>query len=128
MRKRDFDKFYGRYKATITAIARKLVGSDDDMVQDLEQVGALALLRLNPKRAKTNADAWIRQAIKNRMIDYLRKDKPPSVRIESLDGRLESGDQLEQHASGEFHLITSRPTPPKLHEETVWEGLEENEE
>lgn len=128
MRTREFEKFYKRYRATITAIARKLVGSDDEMVQDLEQEGAMALMKLDPRRATTNADAWIRQAIKNRMIDYLRKNKPPHIRLESLDARLESGDQLEQYPSGDFHLITSRPNPPKLHEETAWEGLEENEE
>lgn len=106
MRRRDFEKFYKRYAPSIRAIARKLAQRDDELVQDLEQEGALALLLLNPARATTNPDAWIRQALKNRMVDYLRKLK--LQKYDSLDGRLDNGDQVEQLPNGELTLRSSR--------------------
>jgi RNA polymerase sigma factor (sigma-70 family) len=119
---RDFDRLYPKYRPVIQAIARKLVGTDDEMVRDLEQEGAFALFQLDLSRATSNPDAWIRKAIKNRQIDYLRRHKPASIRMESLDARLEQGDQLEELAGG-LSLVSHRPPPPKLHD--AWEDLEE---
>lgn len=125
---RDFNRLYPKYRPVIQAIARKLVGADDEMVRDLEQEGAFALYQLDLSRVMTNQDAWIRKAIRNRQIDYLRRHKPTSVRMESLDLRLEKGDQLEELAGG-LRLVTKRPLPPKLDlEDTAWEDLPENNE
>jgi len=125
VRKRDFEAYYARYRDTITAIARKLAGTDDDLVADLEQEGVIALWKLNPARATKNRDAWIRQAIKFRMVDYLRKNDPRMY--ESLDTRLACGDQLEQDEVGDLILRTSRH-PSRAIEETDYESLDENVE
>lgn len=114
MTNEDFAEYYPRYGGVIRAIARKLAQRDDELVLDLEQEGAMALLFLNPKLATTNPDAWIRQAIKNRMIDYLRKLNPQ--KYESLDARLASGDQVHQsYTGGELFLVTHRTQLPRLH-------------
>lgn len=106
MRKREFEAYYDRYKSVITAIARKLAGTDDELVADLEQEGAVALWRLQPSRATKNPDAWIRQALKFRMVDYLRKNDPRLY--ESLDERMEAGDQVEQDGAGTLILRSPR--------------------
>jgi DNA-directed RNA polymerase specialized sigma24 family protein len=123
---RDFKKYYPKYRTAIAGIARKLGGRDDELVRDLEQEGALALLQLDPARATKNADAWVRQAMKNRMVDFLRKYNPRLY--ESLDARLEAGDQLEQSEGTTMHLISARQQLPRLIDETLWEDLEENTE
>lgn len=112
MRKRDWARYYKRYLPVMKAIARKLAKQDNELAEDLEQEAALALLRLDPKRATTNEDAFVRMALRNSMVDYLRKNMPK--KYESLDHRLECGDQVEQLTSGELFLITSREPVPKL--------------
>lgn len=109
MRNKEFSQYYyPRYNTIITAIARKLGGTDDDLVDDLEQEGRIALLALDPSRATSNEDAWIRQALKNRMVDMLRKYNPRIY--ESLTRLLENGDQLERdEATGDVRLLSSRP-------------------
>lgn len=115
MRRREFERhYYPKYQASIRAIARKLAQRDDELAQDLEQEGAFALLLLNPDLATSNADAWIRQALKNRMVDYLRKQNPG--RYESLDARLEAGDQLEQLPAGDVFLRSTRSPLPDVPE------------
>jgi RNA polymerase sigma factor (sigma-70 family) len=127
VRKRDWDKYYPRYLPAIKGIARKLSHNDDQLAEDLEQEGALALWLLTPGNATNNESAWVRMAIRNRMIDFLRKYNPQVY--ESLDARLDAGDQLEQlEATGELKLFTSRVPGPKLLDETEWEALEENDE
>lgn len=128
MRKREFERYYQKYLPSIKGIARKLARRDDELALDLEQEGALTLLKLDPRLATTNESAWIRAALSNRMKDYLRKNRPD--KYESLDARLDCGDQLERlEETGELKLFTSRAAPPRLHEEeTSWESLDENEE
>lgn len=109
MKRTDFDQYYERYRSVITAIARKLAGRDDDLVADLEQEGAIALWNLNPGIAVTNLDAMVRQAIKFRQIDYLRRQNPQQY--ESLDGLLEGGNQLESDPLGGSRLVSAyRPS------------------
>lgn len=104
-----FHKYYNRYYIkgrVIQRLARKLAKNDRALYEELVQIGLISLWKLNPKKARTNEDAWIRQALVNRMTDFLRKDRPVAIRIESLDARLESGDQLERDAeTGQFKLI-----------------------
>lgn len=128
MRQREFTKYYERYLPTLKAIARKLAGRDDELAEDLQQEGAMLLWSLDPTKASKNLDAWIRKAIYNRMVGFLRAYDPQ--KYESLDARLESGDQLEQlEDTGEVVLFTSRPAPPRLmDDDTAWQTLEENEE
>lgn len=128
MAQHDFEALYARYARAIRGIARKYGGSDDDLVRDLEQEGALILLQLETSRVQSNESAFVRNALRNRMIDYLRKQHLGS--FESLDARLETGDQLERdEESGELTLFTGRLSPPTLlDEETTWESLEENVE
>lgn len=77
-------EFYPKYKSTIQAIARKLARENDDLVEELFQEGCIAMLNCKPEKAKTNQSAFIRQAIKFRMIDYLRRELK-HMRTESLD-------------------------------------------
>lgn len=103
MRRKQFDQYYEKYRSVITAIARKLGGRDDELVADLEQEGAMALWHLDTP-PHTNFDAMARQAIKFRMIDYLRRHNPQVY--ESLDALLEIGNQLEKDARGNLRLVS----------------------
>ena len=99
----EFGVRYARYRTVIIAIARKLARDNDDLVDDLCQEGAVCLWKLDFSKARTNPDSMARQAIKFRMIDYLRRND--LRRMESLDRRMESGDQLEQDiCTGELRL------------------------
>lgn len=112
MRTRDWVRYHKRYEPAILGMARNLAGSDDALAEDLAQEGRTTLFMLDPSKAKRNRDAWVRQALWNRMVDFLRKYDPK--RYESLDHRLSCGDQVERLSNGEFYLITSRPRPPRL--------------
>ncbi|TFH49106.1 MAG: sigma-70 family RNA polymerase sigma factor, partial [Lysobacterales bacterium] len=106
MRRKQFDAYYAKYLPAIRAIARKLAHKDDALAEDLEQEGAWALLKLDPSRAKTNESAWVRRAVHNRMVDFLRRYNP-KVYV-SLDARFEAGDQLEQSEdTGELTLFSN---------------------
>ena len=64
------------YRPVITAIATKLTRAHDydaDLIADLEQEGRICLSTLKLSNARYNTDAYIRQAMKLRMIDFLRK-------------------------------------------------------
>lgn len=106
-----FNEYYKKYykkDRTIQGIARKLAKSDYELYQDLVQIGLETLWKLDPEKAKTNKDAWIRQAMRFRMIDHLRKLKLRNV--ESLDRRLENGEQIElDSVTGDIRLIS----PPR---------------
>lgn len=112
MRKRDFDRLYPRYRRTIQAIARKFARQDDELCADLEQEGVLCLLRINLGNATRNPDAFLRMAVRNSMIDYLRRQNPQIY--ESLDYRLECGDQVEVGWTGDVSLVSERPASPRL--------------
>jgi len=113
MRKRDFEKRYAKYQRTIQAIARKFARQDDELCADLEQEGVLCLLKIDMEKATRNPDAFLRMALRNSMIDYLRRQNPQIY--ESLDYRLSCGDQVEQTETGDLRLLSQRPRPPKLH-------------
>ncbi len=102
-----FSEYYEKYHEkdrTIQGIARKLAKSDYELYQDLIQIGLETLWKLDPEKAKTNKDAWIRQAMRFRMIDHLRKLK--LRKVESLDRRLENGEQIEVDSiTGDIRLI-----------------------
>lgn len=94
MTNEDFENvYYPRYQSVIKAIARKMARGDSALCEDLCQEGAVKLWKLQPEKAKTNPDAWIRRALQLGMIDYLRRTHPD--RYCSLDQLLEAGAQLE---------------------------------
>lgn len=130
MHNEEFETFYlPKYDLVIRAIARKLAQTNDTLAEDLYQEGLIALWNCNPARAKDNPDAYIRQALKFRMIDYLRRER--IYNTESLEARLERGEQLVMDAAGSFDLIMP---PVRLNErrndasKTAKRYLEEEEE
>lgn len=107
------DEFYFYYDLyyvkllVVQRIARKLATDDEELYQDLVQVGLIRLSKLVPSKATTNTDAWIRQSMKYAMVDYLRKNQPKHY--ESLDSRLASGDQIEEdEATGTLRLVSMK--------------------
>ncbi len=100
----QFKVYYARYRGVIASIARKLARRDEELYQDLKQEGLFALFRLNLAKVRVNEDAWIRQAVKFRMVDFLRKMNPRMY--ESLQAHLENGSQIvEDPDEGELHLV-----------------------
>lgn len=94
----EFAAYLPRYEGKIVAIARKLARRHEALMDDLCQEGRIALLGVDLTTTHSNEDAKIRAAVRNRMIDYLRKEKPEL--LESLDHRLEVGDQVALDATG----------------------------
>jgi len=103
----DFEQvYYPKYVNVIKAIARKLARRNTQLAEDLCQEGLIALWHLEPERARGNLDAFVRQAVKFRMIDYMRRERPAV--FESLCARLERGDQMVQDPdTGDLHCIAS---------------------
>lgn len=97
------DVYWPKYDAAIRAIARKLAQTNDSLAEDLYQEGLIVLWECDPTKAKTNLDAFIRQAIKFRMIDYLRRERLKVT--ESLDGYIDSGMQIVEGPDGMAELL-----------------------
>lgn len=107
MTNEEFETLYmPKYNLVIRAIARKLATTNDNLADELYQEGLIALWNCNPSRARDNKDAYIRQAVKFRMIDYLRRER--IYNTESLEARLERGEQLVFDNSGGFDLVVPR--------------------
>jgi DNA-directed RNA polymerase specialized sigma24 family protein len=104
-----------KYDLVIRAIARKLAQTNDTLAEELYQEGIIALWNCDPSKARDNPDAYIRQALKFRMIDYLRRER--IYHTESLDARLERGEQLVAGVGGGLDLVPLRvvtgAVPPK---------------
>ena len=100
------DIYYPRYYDDIRSIARKYARKDSDLFEDLLQEGLLALFRCNISTVKTNESAFVRQAVKFRMVDFLRRIK--LSRHESLDMHLQSGRQIAKDADGNFVLTQNK--------------------
>ena len=107
MTNEEFENTYlPKYDLVIRAIARKLAQTNDTLAEDLYQEGLIALWNCKPHRARDNPDAYIRQALKFRMIDYLRRERIYAT--ESLEARLERGEQLVMDVAGSFDLVIPR--------------------
>lgn len=108
MNNKEFDRYYKIYyidKKLIQRIARKLSFGDEELYNDLAQEGLWRLKNLEPEKAVRNKDAWIRQAIKFALIDYLRRNE--LHKYESLDRRLLAGEQIEKDpVTGDLRLIS----------------------
>ena len=124
----QFNKvYYPKYLSAITGIARKLGGRDDALVEDLVQEGLTALWLLDLKKVASNEDAYIRQSVKFKMIDSLRRFNPAAY--ESLDARLMAGDQLEHDDdTGELFLRSENNTRRAYLDDSDWELREETQE
>lgn len=117
--------YYPKYNSVIKAIARKLVKSNDTLLEDLYQEGLIALWMCNPQDAKKNPDAYIRQAVRFRMIDFLRRQKYTVT--ESLDAHMEAGRQVaDGEAEGHWMVYqwTNSSTTRKVRDvqEHEWHG------
>ena len=94
----EFERYYARYTDVIQGIARKYAKTDDDLFDDLCQVGRITLWHLEPKKARSNIDAWIRKALRNKIAGFIRRWRPH--RTESLDAMLDAGDQVAETPTG----------------------------
>lgn len=104
---RQFDEVYlPKYKASIQAMARKLARRDQELFKDLYQEGMIALWRLSPAKAKDNEDAWVRQALWNNMVSWLRREHRRD--FDSLDSLIEHGAQILDSEDGAQIIAMTR--------------------
>lgn len=128
MTNKQFAHYHPLYDNDVRAIARKFAKRDNDLFDDLYQIGLLALLDFRPESVRTNERACVRQAIRNRLIDYVRVERLASHT--SLTAMLEAGDQLTADESGGAKLVlrTERNRHPidasdaEEYATRVWEG------
>lgn len=100
---RAYQVLLDRYAPAIRRLARKYGKADDDLVEDLQQVGRITLWELDLDKVKSNEDAFVRQAIKYRMIDWLRSEG--NYRKESLDSKMSGGAQVVKDATGKAKIL-----------------------
>jgi DNA-directed RNA polymerase specialized sigma24 family protein len=107
MTEKEFNEvYYPRYLEDIRNIARKYAKTDNDLFEDLLQEGLLALFRCDIATVRSNESAFVRQAVKFRIVDFLRRSK--IVLHESLDTHLQSGRQLAKDMDGNFMLTHNK--------------------
>lgn len=116
---KTFADYLPRYINDIQAIARKLAKRDQELFEDLVQEGRIALWGLNPKKARDNEDAWIRQAIYNKMVSFLRRERRRV--FDSLDSLLERGAQVME-SDGEAHMVAPLVRRPRS---VDWDGSDD---
>lgn len=103
---RQYKRFAGLFGSSIRGIARKLSKQDEELFADLVQVGHIALWQVEPNRARRNTDAYIRQSVKFRMVDHLRRMDPD--RYVSLDDVLDGRHSLERdEVAGGLCLVST---------------------
>lgn len=108
MTKEQFETvYYPKYRTVIIAIARRLAKADYDLFTDLCQEGYIALWKCSPEKAHRSVDTYVHQAVKYRMIDYLRKhDRATHL---SLDALSEIGVQVMATRGGAQVLLPMGP-------------------
>ncbi len=84
----EYLPLYTKYRPVIIAIAMKLCNGQPDWVDDLAQEGFIALANIDVSKITSNESSFVRQSVKFRMIDFLRREAP--ARYESLEAMLES--------------------------------------
>jgi RNA polymerase sigma factor (sigma-70 family) len=92
MTDQEFDALLAQYKEAISGMARKLARTDTDLFDDLVSVGMIRLWQLDISKATSNADSWIRAAIRNAMVDFIRQQRLSET--ESLTALLAAGNQV----------------------------------
>ena len=110
MTNEEFERLLPQHNTEIKSIARLLASGNKDLYEDLYQEGLITFWNLDLSRATDNLKAWVRSAVRNRMIDYLRKQRLYGYGTESLDKHLWGGAQVtEDPITGGAQII--RPTP-----------------
>lgn len=107
----EFTELYPKYESDIRAIARKLARRDNDLFEDLSSVGSITFWGLTLAKAETNEAAWVKSAVRKRMIDFMRKER--SYSKESLNTLLARGNQVTEGVDGEPSLV--RPMTAAVH-------------
>ena len=114
MTNHQFALYYKRYAAVIQAIARRYATTDQDLFDDLVQVGTIGLYEADLRRPYKNEDAFLRQIIRNKVIDHLRWID--QKRFERLDQRLVQGDQVVKDLdTGEVTFVHFSPRNDQKH-------------
>lgn len=107
MTESQFAEYLPKYEGTINAIARKLAGADEDLYEDLVSCGRIGLWEIDLRRPMKNADAYIRNVIRNRMITHIRWLDPQ--RFERLSSLTPQGVQVvRDESTGEPVLVYDR--------------------
>lgn len=120
MTEADFNRYYAFYKDAIEGMARKLARTDYDLFDDLVSVGMIRLWKLDIARASSNPDSWIRAAIRNAMVDFLRQQRLNET--ESLTALLAAGNQVTQDPeTGLAYLVAVTPITPRPEVEDFYE-------
>lgn len=103
----QFNNIYlPRYDATLKRLARKLARRDQVLYEELYQTGMIALWQLDTSKATENEDAWIRQALKYKMVSLLRTQRPKL--FEALEKLLET-NQLVYDPDAEAPRLVKTP-------------------
>ena len=103
MTNEQFDSYYKIYRSDLQAIARRFARTDEDLFDDLFQEARLALLAFDPAKVHSNEKACVLQAVRNRIIDWLRSEKRD--RTESLNALIANGDQISTDDEGKPRLV-----------------------
>jgi len=104
----EFNHHYALYRDAIEGMARKLARADNDLFDDLVSVGMIRLWELDTSKASTNPGSWIRAAIRNGMVDFLRQQRFNET--ESLTALLAAGNQVTQDPdTGVAYLVVASP-------------------
>lgn len=100
----QFERYYPKYTNAIQAIARKFAGADADLFDDLVQQGMIGLFEADLRRPFKNEDAFLRNVIRNRIVDHIRWLDPE--RYDRLDKHLAQGAQVvKDDATQEVVLV-----------------------
>jgi len=109
-------QYYPKYKGAIEAIARKFARDDHDLFDDMVSVGTMGLLEAEPSRAGTNVDAYLRNVVRNKIVDHLRwLNRRDMVRLNGETSDVNGYDLVREDPTGEAELVPigSRPVIPK---------------
>jgi DNA-directed RNA polymerase specialized sigma24 family protein len=68
----EYNQFVVRYRLSIQGIARRIAGRNDELCDELIQVGRIALWKFDPTKATSNLDGLVKRHLRNRMIDFIR--------------------------------------------------------
>lgn len=68
----EYEAFVRKYQLSINGIARRIAGRNDELCEELLQVGLIALWKFDPTKATSNLDGLVKRHLRNRMIDFIR--------------------------------------------------------
>jgi DNA-directed RNA polymerase specialized sigma24 family protein len=112
MQDRAYEALLAEFDKAIRGMARKFAGQNEDLYEDLWQIGRIALWKdVDLTKVRANRSSMIRKAIKCRMIDFLRAYKPG--RYLSLDEFFEKGWQVSDDSLGDLYLHPTRQNIPE---------------